>query len=199
MVLAPREAAQTVRSTVTVVFCDLKGSTDLGERLDSEALSEVLDVYFTAMKAALERHGGTIEKYIGDAIMAVFGLPWVHEDDALRAVRAARDMQSALVEVNRRLEPRWGVTLQARIGVNTGDVVTGDPAAGQKLVTGDVRLKLYKGSVAVLGRRSDHGLYDSKLANLSNLEFFDNQWAKGFTSLWTIPSRLAARQEHPIV
>ncbi len=66
---------------------------------------------------------------------------------------------------------------------------------GQKLVTGDVRLKLYKGSVSVLGRRSPHSLYDSRLANQSNLEFFENQWAKGFTSLWTLPSRLAARQQ----
>ncbi len=65
----------------------------------------------------------------------------------------------------------------------------------QKLVTGDVRLKLYKGAVTVMGRRSPHSLYDSRLANQSNLEFFDNQWAKGFTSLWTLPSRLAARQQ----
>ena len=80
---------QEVRKTVTVVFCDLKGSTELGDRLDSEALREVLALYFSAMKPVLERHGATIEKYIGDAIMAVFGLPRMHEDDALRAVRAA--------------------------------------------------------------------------------------------------------------
>jgi argininosuccinate synthase len=65
----------------------------------------------------------------------------------------------------------------------------------QTLVTGEVRLKLYKGSVSVLGRRSPNSLYDSRLANQSNLELFDNQWAKGFTSLWTLPSRLAARQQ----
>ena len=85
-----------VRRTVTIVFCDLKGSTDLGEKLDSEALREVLDVYFTAMRAALERHGGTLEKYIGDAIMAVFGLPRLHEDDAVGSSRV--DLQACKLE-----------------------------------------------------------------------------------------------------
>lgn len=153
--LGQRDPSLTVRRTVTIVFCDLKGSTDLGEKLDSEALREVLDVYFTAMRSALQRHGGTIEKYIGDAIMAVFGLPRLHEDDALRAVRAARDMQTALVDVNGRLEARWGVRLQTRIGVNTGEVVTGDPATGQYLVTGDAvnvaaRLEQAAGPMEVL-------------------------------------------------
>ena len=95
-VLVAQPPPQEVRKTVTVVFCDLKGSTELGDRLDSEALREVLALYFSAMKPALERHGGTIEKYIGDAIMAVFGLPRMHEDDALRAVRAAAMMREAL-------------------------------------------------------------------------------------------------------
>ena len=78
-----------VRKTVTIVFCDVTGSTALGERLDPESLREVMSRYFEAMRDALERHGGTVEKFIGDAVMAVFGLPVVHEDDALRAVRAA--------------------------------------------------------------------------------------------------------------
>ena len=130
-------ASQEVRKTVSVVFSDLKGSTALGERLDSEAVREVLDVYFTAMRLVLERHGGVVEKYIGDAIMAVFGLPRLHEDDALRAVRAAHGMVSALEEVNHRLESRWGVRLENRTGVNTGEVVAGDPTTGQRLVTGD--------------------------------------------------------------
>ncbi len=78
-----------------------------------------------------------MEKYIGDAIMAVFGLPRLHEDDALRAVRAAQEMRGALTEVNRRLESRWGVRLENRTGVNTGEVVAGDPSTGQRLVTGD--------------------------------------------------------------
>ena len=125
------------RKTVTIVFCDLKGSTNLGEQLDSEALREVLAVYFAAMRGVLERHGGTVEKYIGDAIMAVFGLPRMHEDDALRAVRAALDMKEALVEVNGLLKANWGVTLANRTGVNTGEVVAGDASTGQRLATGD--------------------------------------------------------------
>jgi class 3 adenylate cyclase/tetratricopeptide (TPR) repeat protein len=126
-----------VRKTVTVVFSDLQGSTSLGERLDSESLREVMSRYFAAMSEALERHGGTIEKFIGDAVMAVFGLPRLHEDDALRAVRAAHAMQEALVSLNEDLERRYGVRLTNRTGVNTGEVVAGDPAAGQRLVTGD--------------------------------------------------------------
>ena len=78
-----------MRRTVTIIFCDLKGSTELGEALDPEVLHEVKERYFQAMAAEITRHGGKIEKYIGDAIMAVFGLPQLHEDDALRA-RARR-------------------------------------------------------------------------------------------------------------
>jgi predicted ATPase/class 3 adenylate cyclase len=129
--------AQEVRKTVSIVFSDLKGSTNLGEQLDTESLREVLNVYFTEMKAVLERHGGTVEKFIGDAIMAVFGLPKLHEDDALRAVRAAHEMKITLEKVNERLEAGWGVRLENRTGVNTGEVVAGDVTAGQRLVTGD--------------------------------------------------------------
>ena len=127
-----------VRKTVTIVFCDLKGSTALGETLDAEALHEVKERYFNAMAAEIARHGGKIEKYIGDAIMAVFGLPRAHEDDALRAVRAAVGMQRALAQVNEDLGVRYGVTLANRTGVNTGEVVANDdPGANQKLATGD--------------------------------------------------------------
>ena len=135
--LVPEIIAQEVRKTVSIVFCDLKGSTTLGESLDTESLRELLNVYFNEMRAILERHGGSVEKYIGDAIMAVFGLPTLHEDDALRAVRAAYEMQQKLTEVNDRLEARWGVRLENRTGVNTGEVVAGDVSAGQRLVTGD--------------------------------------------------------------
>ena len=135
--LSPPVAPQEVRKLVTILFCDLKGSTSLAETLDSESLREVMGLYFDAMSDAITAHGGTIEKFIGDAVMAVFGLPRVREDDALRAVRAAAAMQSALVELNGELERRHGVTLSNRIGVNTGEVVAGDATAGQRLVTGD--------------------------------------------------------------
>ena len=128
--LATSAQPHEVRKTVTIVFSDLKGSTALGETLDSEALREV-------MRRVLEEHGGAIEKYIGDAVMAVFGIPRAHEDDALRAVRAARGMQHALAELNDELERAWGVRLENRTGVNTGEVVVGDPTAGQRLVVGD--------------------------------------------------------------
>jgi predicted ATPase/class 3 adenylate cyclase len=138
---SPLEAGATLvkesRKTITVVFCDLKGSTNLGEALDSESLRELMTRYFERMSAILESHGGTVEKFIGDAIMAVFGLREVHEDDALRAVRAADEMKLALVDLSAELARRWGVTLENRIGVNTGEVVAGEPIRGQRLVTGD--------------------------------------------------------------
>jgi class 3 adenylate cyclase/tetratricopeptide (TPR) repeat protein len=129
--------AQEARKTVTVLFCDLVDSTALGERLDSESLREVMDRYFAEMKRIVERHGGIVEKYIGDAVMAVFGLPRAHEDDALRAVRAASEMGYSLAALNTELDRYWGVTLANRIGVNTGEVVVGDPSSGQRLATGD--------------------------------------------------------------
>jgi class 3 adenylate cyclase/tetratricopeptide (TPR) repeat protein len=128
-------APQEVRKTVTVVFCDVTGSTAMGERLDPESVRRVMSRYFAEMRAALERHGGTVEKFIGDAVMAVFGVPAIHEDDALRAVRAAAEMRDAFRVLNKELERDYGVSLAARIGVNTGEVVAGDHA--DTLVTGD--------------------------------------------------------------
>ncbi len=136
--------AAGARKTVTVLFSDVAGSTSLGEQLDAESLRHVMDRYFDQMRAVLERHGGTVEKFIGDAVMAVFGIPVVHEDDALRAVRAAHEMGRALSALNEDLEREWGVRLAMRIGVNTGEVVTGQgrgpgsaAQGGQRLVTGD--------------------------------------------------------------
>jgi class 3 adenylate cyclase len=128
---------QEVRKTVTVIFSDLVGSTTLGESLDSETLREVLSRYFHAMQACIEECGGTVEKFIGDAIVAVFGLPKLREDDALRAIKAAIDMRSALAELNAELQHGWGVVLRTRTGINTGEVVAGDITQGQRLVTGD--------------------------------------------------------------
>src|SRR6266436_6196377 len=112
-----------VRKVVTVLFCDVTGSTALGERIDPESLRNVMARYFETAKVAIERHGGAVEKFIGDAVMAVFGVPVVHEDDALRAVRAADDLRSALVPLNEELERRFQTRLQLRTGVNTGQVV----------------------------------------------------------------------------
>jgi len=130
---APRE----FRKTVTVVFTDVVESTPLGERLDPEALRAVMARYFDRMRAAVERHGGQVEKFIGDAVMAVFGIPTLHEDDALRAVRAAAEMGEAVADLNRELQRERGVAIQVRTGVNTGEIVAGDPEGGQALVTGD--------------------------------------------------------------
>src|SRR5919201_2940867 len=122
--LIPGPGLEPTRRTVTVVFCDLAGSTELGERLDPEALRDVMSNYFDLVAKALERHGGTVEKFIGDAVMAVFGVPQLHEDDALRAVRAAHDVREAVAALG----------LEARIGVNTGEVVVG---SSERLATGD--------------------------------------------------------------
>jgi class 3 adenylate cyclase len=134
-----REApsAAQVRKTVTIVFADLAGSTAVGERLDPEALRDVQTRYFAAMRQPLERHGGTVEKYIGDAVMAVFGIPVLHEDDALRAVRAAIEMRDAMAELNRELEHDLGIGLELRIGVNTGEVAGADGATDHGFVAGD--------------------------------------------------------------
>jgi class 3 adenylate cyclase/tetratricopeptide (TPR) repeat protein len=126
-----------IRKTVTVLFSDVTGSTSLGEQLDSESLRRVMSRYFDVARTVLERHSGTVEKFIGDAVMAVFGVPQVHEDDALRAARAAVELRGSLAELNDELERSWGARLQFRMGVNTGDVVAGDPAAGQSFVSGD--------------------------------------------------------------
>ncbi|HEX5591552.1 MAG TPA: adenylate/guanylate cyclase domain-containing protein [Candidatus Limnocylindrales bacterium] len=130
--------ARDSRKTVTIVFANPKPRTADGRPLEPAAFTDVMARYFEAMKVALERHGGTVEKFIGDAVMAVFGLPVRHEDDALRAVRAAADMQAALPALNEEFGRRHGVELLNHIGVNTGEVIaTGDASTGQRLVTGD--------------------------------------------------------------
>ena len=125
------------RRTVTVLFSDVVGSTALGEQLDPETLRGVMSRYFTAMSTVIERHGGTVEKFIGDAIMTVFGLPTIREDDALRAVRAASEMRDELTALNAQLVAEHGVSIETRTGIHTGEVVAGDPTARQTLVTGD--------------------------------------------------------------
>jgi class 3 adenylate cyclase/tetratricopeptide (TPR) repeat protein len=125
------------RKVVTVVFADVTESTRLGESLDPESLRALMTRYFDEMKAVLERHGGVVEKFIGDAVMAVFGVPRVHEDDALRAARAAVEMRAALHRLNEEFEDVWGVTVAARIGINTGEVLAGDHGRRHSFVSGD--------------------------------------------------------------
>ncbi|MGN6429599.1 MAG: AAA family ATPase [Gaiellaceae bacterium] len=132
--LAEAAATRELRKTVTVLFCDVTGSTELGEQLDPESLRRVMARYFEVAKEVVERHGGTVEKFIGDAVMAVFGVPAVHEDDALRAVRAATDLRDALGPLNQELAESYGTRLDLRTGVNTGEVVTGTE---ERLATGD--------------------------------------------------------------
>ena len=123
---------------VTVLFVDVTGSTPLGERLDPEAIRRIFSRYFGEVAAIVTRHGGTLEKFAGDALVAVFGHPVLHEDDALRAVRAAAEARAALAIVNDELVRDYGLGLNTRTGVNTGQVVTGDNATGSTIATGDM-------------------------------------------------------------
>jgi class 3 adenylate cyclase/tetratricopeptide (TPR) repeat protein len=127
-------APRAQRKTVTVLFCDVTGSTAMGERLDPESLRQVMRRYFDAARTVIEQHGGTVEKFIGDAVMAVFGVPVLHEDDALRAVKAAVGLRDALAALNLELERDYATTVTVRTGVNTGQVVTGTE---ERLATGD--------------------------------------------------------------
>jgi class 3 adenylate cyclase len=125
------------RRTVTLLFTDVTGSTAMGEQLDPEAYRGVMGRYFAVARSAVERHGGTVEKFVGDAVLAVFGIPQVREDDALRAVRAASELNEAVVVLSERLLAELGVRLAIRTGVNTGAVVAGSARAGGSFATGD--------------------------------------------------------------
>lgn len=130
MALSEAPTSRQSRKVVTALFCDVTGSTALGEELDPEVLRGVLNRYFAEMRSIIERHGGTVEKFIGDAVMAVFGIPTAHEDDALRAVRAAAEIRERLPLIAEEV----GVDLRFRTGVNTGPVLVGE---GENLAVGD--------------------------------------------------------------
>src|SRR5215210_505642 len=131
---APREPDR--RRTVTVLFADVVDSTELGAQLDPEVLRAVMARYFDAARTVVDRHGGVVEKFIGDAAMAVFGIPSLHEDDALRAVRAASELGDAVGALNRELGGEYGIALQLRTGVNSGEVLVSDAAVGEPFATG---------------------------------------------------------------
>jgi class 3 adenylate cyclase/tetratricopeptide (TPR) repeat protein len=137
-VLAPPSPPRELRKTVTVLFCDMTDSTALSGRLDPESLREVMLRYYALMRDCLERHGGTVEKFIGDAVVAVFGFPVLHEDDAQRALSAATEMLASIESLNLELRTLIGVEIGIRIGVNTGEVVAAeDASSGQVLAAGE--------------------------------------------------------------
>src|SRR6266540_4619465 len=126
------------RKVVTILFADVTGSTALGEQLDPERLRSLLGAYFAAMAAIIESWGGSVEKYIGDAVMAAFGVPTVREDDAERALHAALEMGTRLETLNVEFERAHHITLEVRMGVNSGEVMAPTGAAPtQQLVAGD--------------------------------------------------------------
>src|SRR3954465_8006740 len=130
-------AERIQRKIVTVLFCDVVGSTALGESVDGEAARSLPPHFLARMKGIVDAHGGVVDKFIGDAVMAVFGVPVVHEDDALRAVRAAAEIKTELAALNPDPPAGRGIAIRFRTGVNTGEVVAGDPTAAANLVTGD--------------------------------------------------------------
>ena len=144
-------AGSTSRRRVSVLFCDLVGSTALSERIDAEALHAVMSRYWQAVRAVAERHEGRVEKFIGDAIMGVFGVPRLHEDDALRAVLAADEMRRAVEGLNDELTARWGVSIRVRAGVATGEVVVSSMPGGPAVVGSALNLAARLETEAVPG------------------------------------------------
>jgi class 3 adenylate cyclase/predicted ATPase len=134
---APGPEPERLRRTVTVVFGDLVDSVGLGERLDPESLHNVLARYSDTCAEVLERHGGTVEKYIGDAVVAIFGLPSLHEDDALRAVRAAVEVREAVADLSAELERAWGVGLGVKLAVSSGEVFVAPGSRRNAFASGD--------------------------------------------------------------
>jgi class 3 adenylate cyclase/tetratricopeptide (TPR) repeat protein len=130
---APSERGEE-RRLVTILFADLSGYTAFAERLDHETVKALIDRCLTRLADEVERFGGRVDKFIGDNVMAVFGAPVAHEDDAERAVRAALGMQAAMAELNREVEPQFGFELALRVGVNTGEVLAGRVGEGYTVV-----------------------------------------------------------------
>ena len=131
------EHAREVRKKITAVFADMAGSTTLAETLDPELFRQVVRAFFERMARTIERHGGTVENFIGDEVMGIFGAPVAHGDDALRAVRAATEMLTEIEELNAEISARVGTAVGLRIGINTGTVVVGPPIAGRAMSLGD--------------------------------------------------------------
>src|SRR4051794_1059015 len=178
--LVPDPGPASARKVVTVLFSDVSGFTSLGERLDPESLQQLMSRWFGETRRIVEHHAGTVEKYMGDAVMAVFGVPVVHEDDAARAARTALEMHETLDHLNDELEGRWGVRLEIHTGLNTGEVVVGSAPGGDLSTVGDVvnvaqRLEASAppGEVLVGQETARH------LAELADLEPVDSLALKG--------------------
>jgi predicted ATPase/class 3 adenylate cyclase len=137
MVTSQIDGSARVRRTVSVVFADVTASTGLAERLDPESFHDVLDQYCATCTSAVERHGGRVAKFIGDAVVGVFGLPTVHEDDAVRAVRAALEIRSAVAALSEMLMRERGIELGVAVGVNTGEVFAAPGARQEQYPAGD--------------------------------------------------------------
>jgi class 3 adenylate cyclase len=132
-----RKPTQEFRKTATFLFADIVDSSRLSLTLDAEAFQNLLVRYFGEMSSIIQRHGGTVNSYAGDAIFATFGVPMLHEDDALRAARAAVEMRDTLAILNHELEAGWGVRLAQRIGLNTGEVITGSDRQEHRFLSGE--------------------------------------------------------------
>jgi DNA-binding SARP family transcriptional activator len=143
--VVPAPAERDRRKTVTILFTDVVDSTALGAALDPEVMRSVMSRYFDSVRTIVERHGGTVEQLIGDAAMAAFGIPQQHEDDALRAVRAAVELRQAINALNEDIQRDHGVAIQIRSAINTGEVLAGHSASGEPFATGqaiNVAMKL---------------------------------------------------------
>jgi class 3 adenylate cyclase len=133
----PAHRQVQVRKSVTVVYADISGATILGERLDADSLGRVMTDFSQRVRRVLERHGATVEQFLGDALIGVFGLPRVHEDDALRAVRAAAEMRDEVFSLNEALLHEWGVPIAVRTGISTGTVIAGASSEGRAVIAGE--------------------------------------------------------------
>ena len=198
--LRPAVAPERFRRNVTILFSDVVGSTALGERLDPETLARVMGDYFAAVKPAVERHGGTLAKFIGDAVMAVFGLVELHEDDALRAVRAALEMRQTLAVLNPELEQRYGVALTTRTGINTGLVAGEGLMPDRNFVAGDTantaaRLQTAAGDDEILLGRGTYRL----VRDAVEAELLPSLQAKGKEAPLTAYRLLALAPETELV
>lgn len=190
-------ATRAERKLVTALFCDIAGSTALGERLDPEAWQTVQAAYFGAMRSIIEQFGGAVEKYQGDGVVVVFGIPRAREDDAERAVRCGLAMQDGIRDLNETLRLRFGLELSVRIGIETGEAVVSkgaDALATGRVMTSAARLEQGAGAGEVIVGR------DAMLLTRDVIEYGDGRHldAKGKGTLEAWPARgVAVERRRP--